>query len=227
MSLCLAVWLYERKKNRAGLSLPTYDLVIHRVVLPKFCCERGRILFGLRSRDSPTPSPFNKTWVGIMLMTQPFFVGGIENVEKSKSSAFNAAFLFFITFLSSIGYMIHDSRRTVLFTQGRATRSRGILESSNGGEYGQVSLGDHSDGDENERYPHAAALERQQSMRRRGIGSSSFSDNPSRTTSTTTLETPPATEMVATGDLLGGDFTSNPAEYSNKKTDETMAGFFT
>ncbi|CAB9509286.1 expressed unknown protein [Seminavis robusta] len=49
-------------------------------------------------------------WVGIMLIHQPFFVGGIEDVEKSKTSAFGAAGTFFLTFLISIIYLMVDTQ---------------------------------------------------------------------------------------------------------------------
>lgn len=42
-------------------------------------------------------------------MNQPFFVGGIEDVEKAKGNAFGAAALFFFIFLISIVHLIMDS----------------------------------------------------------------------------------------------------------------------
>jgi hypothetical protein len=47
-----------------------------------------------------------------MLMKQPFFIGGIDDVEVAKGSAFGAAGTFFFTFLVSIIYMIREGRRT-------------------------------------------------------------------------------------------------------------------
>lgn len=44
-----------------------------------------------------------------MLMEQPFFVGGIRDVEKAKGSAFGAAGLFFFIFIISIVHLIMDS----------------------------------------------------------------------------------------------------------------------
>jgi hypothetical protein len=76
-----------------------------------------------------------QSWVGVMLMKQPFFIGGIEDVEKSKASAFGAAGMFFFTFVISILYMIHDSQRPPEGEQA-ATRRVGFL----GDEYGQVPL---------------------------------------------------------------------------------------
>ena len=46
-----------------------------------------------------------------MLIKQPFFIGGINDVEAAKGSAFGAAGMFFFTFLASILYLIRDSRR--------------------------------------------------------------------------------------------------------------------
>ena len=53
---------------------------------------------------------FTQTWVGVMLMKQPFFVGGIEDVEAAKGSAFGAAGTFFFTFVVSMMYMIRQAR---------------------------------------------------------------------------------------------------------------------
>jgi hypothetical protein len=44
-----------------------------------------------------------------MLTYQPFFVGGIENVHDSKTSAFGACFFFIFTLLSSVIYLIKDA----------------------------------------------------------------------------------------------------------------------
>lgn len=43
-------------------------------------------------------------------MRQPFFIGGIEDVEKAKNSAFGAAGTFFVVFLISIIYLISGAR---------------------------------------------------------------------------------------------------------------------
>ena len=45
-----------------------------------------------------------------MLIHQPFFLGGIDDVEKAKGSAFGAAGTFFFTFLISILYLIADAQ---------------------------------------------------------------------------------------------------------------------
>ena len=44
-----------------------------------------------------------------MLVHQPFLMGGIEDVEKAKTSAFGAAGTFFFTFLISIVYLLAGS----------------------------------------------------------------------------------------------------------------------
>ena len=74
-----------------------------------------------------------------MLMTQPFFILGIDDVDDSKSRAFNAAGLYFFSFVISILYIIHDSRRQAEESAGTLTRNRGLLPRAQG-EYGQVPL---------------------------------------------------------------------------------------
>lgn len=49
--------------------------------------------------------------MGVILITQPFYVKGIDNVAKAKGSAFGAATAFFFTFVVSILYVIRDARR--------------------------------------------------------------------------------------------------------------------
>jgi hypothetical protein len=79
-----------------------------------------------------------------MLVKQPFFVGGIDDVELAKNSAFGAAGTFFFTFCVCIFYLIHNERRIIMtedsdhFQQRRPTTPRGILSS----DYGQVPLSD-------------------------------------------------------------------------------------
>jgi len=53
-------------------------------------------------------------WVGVLLITQPFYVGGFKDnaaVESGKASAFGAATAFFFTFVASIVIVIRDGRR--------------------------------------------------------------------------------------------------------------------
>ena len=79
-----------------------------------------------------------------MLMKQPFFILGIDDVEHSKGSAFGAAGMFFFTFIGSILYLIQDSTRQEAEATGTATRNLGLLPSSRG-EYGQVPLSEDAD----------------------------------------------------------------------------------
>ena len=55
--------------------------------------------------------PFCQSWVGLMLMHQPFYIGGIDDVERAKSSAFGAAGTFFFIFCLSSFYMIKQGRK--------------------------------------------------------------------------------------------------------------------
>jgi len=49
-------------------------------------------------------------WVGIMVQSQSFFIAGIEDEEKARSSAFGAMGMFLVTFVASLGGMWYDSR---------------------------------------------------------------------------------------------------------------------
>jgi hypothetical protein len=75
-----------------------------------------------------------------MLIKQPFFIGGIEDVEVAKGSAFGAAAMFFFTFLFSILYMIREGRRLVLEEGDRRPGSAGMGRL--GGDYQQVAMSD-------------------------------------------------------------------------------------
>jgi len=74
-------------------------------------------------------------WVGLMLMYQPFFIGGIDNINESKNSAFGAAGLFFFTFIASVMVLLRDGANHIAHQRGEARRGHG------GGraEYGQVA----------------------------------------------------------------------------------------
>jgi len=45
-------------------------------------------------------------------MHQPFYVGGIDDVEKAKGNAFGAAGLFFFIFVISMVHLIMDSMKS-------------------------------------------------------------------------------------------------------------------
>jgi len=49
--------------------------------------------------------------VGLMMIKQPFYIGGIDDPEEAKKSAIGAAMTFFFTFVISISYLFIDSRR--------------------------------------------------------------------------------------------------------------------
>ena len=115
-----------------------------------------------------------QSWVGILLMKQPFLIAGIEDVERAKSNAFGAAGIFFFTFLSCVTYMAKESRhqlppmiqRAASFGNGRSSSRRMADEY---GEYGQVSSSagggyrDYPDEDEH------AVQELPESLTRRGV----------------------------------------------------------
>lgn len=95
-----------------------------------------------------------------MLMYQPFFIGGIEDVEVAKGSAFGAAGTFLFTFVVSIVFMINDARKPPIIRNSndqptdRLSELRlRILRRGGGsgdrlGEYGQVNIySDHSSSD--------------------------------------------------------------------------------
>ena len=49
-------------------------------------------------------------WVGLLLIYQPFYIGGIEDVGRAKVSAFGAMVTFIATFVISIILGCRDSR---------------------------------------------------------------------------------------------------------------------
>jgi len=85
-----------------------------------------------------------QSWVGIMLVYQPFLVGGFEDVEKAKNSAFGAACTFFFTFMVSVIYLISDSYFHFSFDAAslslRNNNNNNPRAPGNRGEYDLVSL---------------------------------------------------------------------------------------
>lgn len=77
-------------------------------------------------------------------MKQPFFITGIDDVEKSKSNAFGAAATFFLVFIISVIYMIKEGRRLDRLTSASST-SRIPYDSPNGGDGIMRRGGDYSD----------------------------------------------------------------------------------
>lgn len=70
-------------------------------------------------------------------MKQPFFILGIDDVEKAKGSAFGAAGMFFFTFLVSILYLLKEGRRVT----GIAVHGRGQIN-----RFGEYTTVDYVDG---------------------------------------------------------------------------------
>lgn len=58
-------------------------------------------------------SLLKQSWVLLLLMKQPFYISGIENVENAKVSAIGAIFLWLVSFGCSIAYLIHEAQRRV------------------------------------------------------------------------------------------------------------------
>jgi len=50
-------------------------------------------------------------WVGMIINSQPFFIAGIEDEDKAKTSAFGAMVMFVLTFVGSIFGIYHDSKQ--------------------------------------------------------------------------------------------------------------------
>jgi hypothetical protein len=52
-------------------------------------------------------------FVGILITTQPFFLAGIDDVEKAQGSAYGATGMFLFTFLASLGGIWFDSMHKI------------------------------------------------------------------------------------------------------------------
>ncbi|CAB9509285.1 expressed unknown protein [Seminavis robusta] len=52
-------------------------------------------------------------WVGVMITTQPFFIGGLEDPDEAKSSAFGAMGAFIFTFVVSLLGMWYDTNHKI------------------------------------------------------------------------------------------------------------------
>jgi hypothetical protein len=52
-------------------------------------------------------------FVGVLITTQPFFLAGIDDVEKAQGSAYGATGMFLFTFLASMGGIWYDSTQKV------------------------------------------------------------------------------------------------------------------
>lgn len=85
----------------------------------------------------------SQSWVGIMLMRQAFYVGGVEDLELAKANAFGAAGTFFFTFVISILYILKEGRKEVRRGSTTATfaevMATGVFRDREEAEYGQLS----------------------------------------------------------------------------------------
>lgn len=79
-----------------------------------------------------------KSFVGTLLIKQPFFILGIHDVEKAKGSAFGAAAMFLVTFVISVVYLISEGRRTsILIRRAQLNSSSAIQMITGSRSYGQ------------------------------------------------------------------------------------------
>lgn len=78
--------------------------------------------------------------VGTMLVHQPFFIGGIHDVEHAKTSAFGAAGTFFFTFLISIMYLLAGSFFNFGAVASSIRSTNNLRSPGNRGAYDLVSL---------------------------------------------------------------------------------------
>lgn len=87
-----------------------------------------------------------------MLIHQPFFIAGIEDVDGAKNSAFGAAGTFFLTFLISIIYLIADNRYGIGDMRNLGSIRNNMRPSRS--QYGLVSTVQehHSDDEEEEEH---------------------------------------------------------------------------
>jgi len=51
--------------------------------------------------------------VGVMIQTQPFFIGGLEDSDEAKANAFGAMAMFIVTFVASLLGMWYDSQNKI------------------------------------------------------------------------------------------------------------------
>eukprot|EP00536_Pseudo-nitzschia_multiseries_P014034 jgi/Psemu1/102164/gw1.649.17.1 len=47
--------------------------------------------------------------VSVMLTFQPFYIGGIEDIEQAKSNAYGGAGTFLFVFIVSVVYLVFDA----------------------------------------------------------------------------------------------------------------------
>jgi hypothetical protein len=88
-----------------------------------------------------------------LLIKQPFFILGIDDVEKAKRSAFGAAAMFLVSFVVCVVYLIGEGRRTSAIIRRTQLNSTAVIQMISGsrsygqqtnrfGEYTTVSFSD-------------------------------------------------------------------------------------
>ena len=55
----------------------------------------------------------SQLFVAVLITTQPFYLAGIDDVEKAQGSAYGATGMFLFTFLASIGGIWFDSMQKI------------------------------------------------------------------------------------------------------------------
>ena len=80
-----------------------------------------------------------QSFIGILLIKQPFLILGIDDVELAKGNAFGAAGTFLFTFLLSIFLLLKEVRRlNITVVEGGRDRGRG--RTNRFGDYSTVVL---------------------------------------------------------------------------------------
>lgn len=110
-----------------------------------FFYKTNRLIVFLFSTHTPTYVQTNQSWIGIMLIKQPFFILGIEDVETAKGNAFGAAAIFLFTFLLSIFYQLNETRQLNFADLQSLSSQPGRGSIGRFGEYSNIVLRDHSD----------------------------------------------------------------------------------
>ena len=73
--------------------------------------------------------------ISMMLTYQPFYIGGIEDLDQARSNAYGGAGTFLFVFILSVVYLVFDALRG-----GGNNRNRRESRISRGNEYDAVSL---------------------------------------------------------------------------------------
>lgn len=82
-----------------------------------------------------------KGWVGIMVTLQPFYIGGLEDPEDAKISAFGAMGMFLVTLVLSLIGIFYDntigkkSQEVASATENNESEGY-VLNAADGPDYG-------------------------------------------------------------------------------------------